>query len=106
MINKHITSLLFIIFFCNIQINAQTLTDVANSTELTWYGIDFSETRFVNFSQYTTANMIKGSLSSWSLNPLTSDYKKFIRNKYDKQDLIIDLSSSERGMMLQILTTV
>lgn len=75
---------------------SQTLTDVAHSEELTWYGIDYSEARFVNYDMYFTASTIRRNLSDWSLNPLTNSYRNYIIEKYNKRRITIDLSSSER----------
>ncbi len=86
--------LIFVAISC--QAYSQTLTDVAHSEELTWYGIDFSEARFINYDRYFTTSTLRRSLSDWSFNPLTSSARKYIADKYRKISLTVDLSSSER----------
>ena len=53
-------------------LNAQTLTDVARSKELTWYGIDFSQARFLNFS------------SSQMIGEITGADKNYVQKQYKK----------------------
>ncbi len=45
------------------KINAQSLTDVARSKELTWYGVDFTLVKFIGFSQ---AELFEKIPSGWT----------------------------------------
>ncbi len=93
---KRLNVVLFVFTtFYSITISAQTLSDVARATTLTWYGVDFSEARFVNFGKSLNSSEIKKSLGEWSLNPL-GGYESFIKNKYDLKKLEVDLTHSEK----------
>ena len=65
-------------------LNAQTLTDVARSKELTWYGIDFSQARFLNFS------------SSQMIGEITGADKNYVQKQYKKNILKTDFSTSKK----------
>jgi len=89
-----ITLSIFIIAYSS---DAQTLNDVARSKELTWYGVDFSEARFINFGSSINAGILKDSLiAAWSLNPLSKSDEQMIQRKYQKESLEVDLSTCER----------
>ena len=72
---KTILSIAFCFIMNATFLNAQTLTDVARSKELTWYGIDFTQVRFLNFKTIQTVG------------DETEEEKNFVKIKYKKKHL-------------------
>ncbi|MBK9525258.1 MAG: hypothetical protein IPO39_11005 [Bacteroidetes bacterium] len=76
-------------------VSSQSLEDVARAKEITWYGIDFSETRFVNFDNELSVNSLTDSLiSRWSLYPLSPEKNAAICKMYLKNNLKLNDHSS------------
>lgn len=70
---KYFGPLFYLILYLS-PVSSQSLEDVARAKEITWYGIDFSETRFVNFDNELSAKSLTDSLiSRWSLYPLSPE---------------------------------
>lgn len=74
--------------------HAQTVKDVADSESMTWYGIDYSETRFMNFGPYINEDIIKRSLPRWSFDPFGGDDIDRWKKKYKKDNLEVDIAKS------------
>lgn len=74
--------------------DAQTLADVKKSESLTWYGIDFSEARFLNFGAYVSDKSVKKSLPQWSYHPFGADDIEKWKKKYKKDKLVVDIKQS------------
>ena len=70
--------------------NAQTLADVKASESLTWYGIDYSQTRFLNFGAYMSDATVRKGLNRWSYNPFGGDDIATWTKKYKKGTLKVD----------------
>lgn len=83
-------------------VSSQSLEDVARAKEITWYGIDFSETRFVNFDNELSVNSLTDSLiSRWSLYPLSPEKNAAICKMYLKNSLKLnDRSSHMRNISI------
>ncbi len=75
---------------------AQTLGDVNRSSSLTWYGIDFTQARFLNFNGAVTSYELNNYslISEWSHSPLQDADENFIRRKFDKKNLSVDIAST------------
>jgi hypothetical protein len=86
--------LIFNIFFIfSISASAQTMSDVARSNDLTWYGIDFSHAQFINFGNELNGNDLKNSLV-----PYWSRFEKadYLKSKYDLDALKEDYTIISR----------
>ena len=95
-VRKILCLLIYVLCFQSV-IKAQTLNDVAHSKEITWYGIDFSCARFQNFDDKFKTEFLKDSLLNfWSMNPLYSGDKNFIRLRYDKDQIGINVRNSRK----------
>lgn len=75
---------------------AQTLKTVAESENMTWYGVDYSEARFMNFGAYLSDEGVKKSLNRWSFDPFGGDDIKHWSKKYKKDNLKVDLETSHK----------
>lgn len=65
---------------------AQNMSDFYQAEELTWYGIDFSQARFINFRDELSPTEIKELvLNNWTLDPLTEEHEKVIRKRFHKK---------------------
>lgn len=70
----------------------QTLTDVARSKELTWYGIDFTQSRFIGFK---TTELNNTNLQDWGYTLLTESEVNMIRSSFGKKFLEIETSTAQ-----------
>ncbi len=70
--------------------NAQSLVDVKQSPNLTWYGIDYSQTHFLNFGAYMSDGTVRKGLNRWSYNPFGGDDIATWTKKYKKETLKVD----------------
>jgi len=61
-------------------IQAQTLTDVARNSSLTWYGIDYTLAKFINFS------------STQHIDESVESLKTFTKKKFKKPEMDYDLA--------------
>ncbi|MCB0699607.1 MAG: hypothetical protein H6551_11560 [Chitinophagales bacterium] len=73
---------------------AQTLADVKASPKLTWYGIDFSETRFLNFGGFLRQESMETNLNFWSYDPFGNDDADHWKKKFKKDELGVNIKSS------------
>lgn len=77
---------------------AQSISSVKESKTLTFYGIDFSETRFLNFGAYLSDKQVKNGLARWSMHPFGGDDVRAWSKKYKKDKFIVnDAQSAERN---------
>lgn len=67
---------------------ATGLDEAAASEQITWYGIDYTETRFMNFGDYVRDETIKKNLPRWSYYPFAGSYNKMWSKKYKKELLV------------------
>ncbi|MCB0698046.1 MAG: hypothetical protein KDC07_11810 [Chitinophagaceae bacterium] len=74
----------------------QTLADVKQSESLTWYGIDYSQTRFLNFGAYMSDKTVRKGLNRWSYNPFGGDDMDSWKKKYRKDDLKVENKMSAK----------
>lgn len=65
-------------------LNAQTLTDVARSNALTWYGIDFTQARFLNFT------------TSQTVGDLSEEDKSLVKRKFKKKYFDTDFTACQK----------
>lgn len=79
---------------CTIGMQAQTLQDVANSESLTWYGVDLTETHFLNFGAYVNDETVHKNLPRWTFDPFWGDNVKHWKKKYKKKEIVVNLASS------------
>jgi len=70
----------------------QVLTDVARCKELTWYGIDFTQARFIGFSREELKSY---NLKDCSYSNLSEDDKSLIRKSYGKKSLKVETLLSQ-----------
>lgn len=70
--------------------HAQTLADVKQSESITWYGIDYSQTHFLNFGAYMSDGTVRKGLNRWSYNPFGGDDMDTWKKKYKKETLKVD----------------
>lgn len=64
---------------------AQTLADANKASTITWYGIDYTETRFMNFGPYVADETVKRNMPRWSFYPFAESYYKTWSKKYKKE---------------------
>lgn len=77
---------------------AQTVDAVKSSETLTFYGIDFTEARFLNFGAYMKDKQVKNGLARWSMHPFGGDDLKTWSKKYKKDKFIVnDAQSAKRN---------
>lgn len=76
--------------------NAQTMQDVANSSTLKWYGIDYSEAHFLNFGAYLSDKVVRTNMPRWSFDPFGGDYHKEWKKKYKKETLDADTNPTRK----------
>lgn len=74
---------------------AQTLADVNASENVSWYGVDFTETRFMNFGAYVSDETVKRNLPRWSFYPFAESYYKSWKGKY-KKDLKVKMDNTDK----------
>ncbi len=85
------TIALFLIFFLESSFT-QNLTDIARSKEITWYGVDFTQSRFIGFE---LGELNKFSISSWSYTTLTDYDKNLIRRSFGKKTLYDETTTAQ-----------
>jgi hypothetical protein len=68
---------------------SQSLTDVARSKELTWYGVDFTQARI---SGYNKTESAKCSFKDWSFTTLSALDSVMIKGAYGKKILNVETS--------------
>ena len=76
--------------------NAQTFKDVARSNEITWYGIDFSHSKFSGFDDPDFEKNMPELIKKGSFAPLTAKQMKFMIDRIDKDDIIKKTDSTEK----------
>lgn len=80
----------------------QTLTDIARSEALTWYGVDFSQAYFYHFADKLTADDLKDHLIDvWS----STERGDYIKQKYDFEKVDEDFSIVEKRNNAQDFST-
>lgn len=95
--NRMKSTLLFLCLIIGPSSFGQSLTDVANSNELTWYGIDFTKARFVGFSNAEMVKEIADSLTStWSGNHLIGKEEKLLKKQFGKESIHISTATVEK----------
>jgi hypothetical protein len=92
--------LTFVIVISVKSVSAQSVQDVFNKKEMTWYGLDFSMAKFAgDFSQFNTTGVQTGSqirdvyFRSWN-NVVISEKEKYnFQVFFKKESVLVDLSS-------------
>ncbi|MEO8771896.1 MAG: hypothetical protein ABI402_17500 [Ferruginibacter sp.] len=79
---------LFVVLCSFSRCNAQTITDVARSSQLIWYGIDFSNAKFSGFDESEFENKIPYFIKNASFAPLSSGRTKWLEKRFAKDDII------------------
>src|ERR1700712_5062326 len=85
-----------ILMFFSIISNAQTFKDVARSNEITWYGIDFSHSKFSGFDDPDFEKNMPELIKKGSFAPLTAKQMKFMIDRIDKDVIINKTDSAEK----------
>jgi hypothetical protein len=94
-----------IIFYLLINVCvSQTLTDVARNKELTWYGVDFTQCRFIGFNSEQISSI---NLNVWGYTTLTEKEENLIKKSFGKKTLSIETSTAlDRNSTLDCKTLV
>jgi hypothetical protein len=71
---------------------SQTLTDVARSKELTWYGVDFTQAKFIGYDKTDVDNC---SFNNWDYTELNNLESDMIRGAYGKKQLYVETSTAK-----------
>lgn len=82
--NKLLFVTIILFFSLHNLLFSQTLTDVARSKEITWYGVDFSLSRFIGFKTEQLNNI---DLQSWSYTTYNETDEYMIRSSFGKRIL-------------------
>lgn len=96
--------LFLVIFVISVKsVSAQSVQDVFNQKEMTWYGLDFSMAKFVgDFSHFNSAGTKAGSqirdtyFKSWNHIIVGERDKYDFLKFYKKEALMVDLESVEK----------
>ncbi len=83
----------------SISSSAQSLTDAARSSDLTWYGVDFTHAKFTGFGSSLSVYGLKDSLiSAWSFSNVSEESNGMLRRQFGKKTFTLK-------MLLQIKET-
>lgn len=91
---------LIVSILCVLNSKAQQFTEIVNNSALTYYGIDFTKTKFYgNFSNLGTESCSKTTLRnkfmlSWNQVLLTEKEKYNLKKAYDKIDVTYELETT------------
>ncbi len=96
--------LLVIAFFVCLRSSAQTITDVARSSQLIWYGIDFSNAKFSGFDESEFKNKIPTLIKKASFAPLSNGRIKWLKKRFEKDEVIdsTDLTQNRNSKVLPV----